>query len=80
MILEQVKKSLYWGQIITADGKSEVEIRNRLEIARSNFMKMKKLTLELTEASAIFHLVAMRGNISRRRKKGSRLCSGLNYI
>ena len=42
-ILEQVDKYIYLGHIITEEGKCEVEIRRRLEIARSNFMNMKNL-------------------------------------
>ena len=42
-ILEQVKQYIYLGHIITEDGKCDVEIRRRLEIARSNFMNMKSL-------------------------------------
>ena len=41
--LEQVKQYLYLGHIITEDGKCEVEIRRRIEIARSNFLGMKNL-------------------------------------
>ena len=36
--LEQVQQYLYLGHIITEDGKCEVEIRRRIEIARSNFL------------------------------------------
>ena len=42
-ILEQVKKYLYLGHMITEDGRCETEIRRRLEIARTNFMNMKNL-------------------------------------
>ena len=42
-ILEQVDKYIYLGHIITEEGRCEVEIRRRLEIARSNFMNMKNL-------------------------------------
>ena len=42
-ILEQVESYVYLGQIITEDGKCEVEIRRRIAIARSNFMNMKNL-------------------------------------
>ena len=39
--LEQVKQFKYLGQIITDDGKTDTEIRRRIEIARKNFMNMK---------------------------------------
>ena len=50
--LEQVKQFKYLGQLITEDGKTDIEIRRRIEIARKNFMNMKdtlisrKLSLE----------------------------------
>ncbi len=49
--LEQVKQFKYLGQLINEDGKTDIEIRRRIEIARKNFMNMKdtlisrKLTL-----------------------------------
>ena len=52
-VLEQVKKFKYLGQWITDDGRCECEIRNRIEIARSIFIKMRgvltswKLHLEI---------------------------------
>ena len=52
-VLEQVKKFKYLGQWITANGRCESEIKNRIEIARSTFIKMRdvltspKLHLEI---------------------------------
>ena len=52
-VLEQVKKFKYLRQWITDDGRCECEIKNRIEIARSTFKKMrddltsKKLHLEI---------------------------------
>ena len=52
-VLEQVKKFKYLGQWVTADGSWECEIKNRIEIARSTFIKMRdvltsrKLQLEI---------------------------------
>ena len=43
VILEQVEKYQYLGQLITEDGRCEVEIKRRIEIARTNFMKMKEV-------------------------------------
>ena len=39
--LEQVKQFKYLGQLITDDGRTDTEIRRRIEIARKNFMNMK---------------------------------------
>ncbi len=39
--LEQVEKFKYLGHIITDDGRSDNEIRRRIEIARKNFINMK---------------------------------------
>ena len=47
-VLEQVKQYLYLGHIITEDGKCEVEIKRRIEIARSNFISMKNLLTSRT--------------------------------
>ena len=50
--LEQVESYVYLGQLITEDGRSDKEIRRRIEIARREFLNMKsiltsrKLTLE----------------------------------
>ena len=41
--LEQVDKYTYLGQVITEDGRCEVEIRRRIQIARTNFLKMKNI-------------------------------------
>ena len=41
VILEQVEKYQYLGQIITEDGRCENEIKRRIQIARTNFLKMK---------------------------------------
>lgn len=41
--LEQVKKYLYLGHIITEDGRCDTEIRKRIEMSRNNFIKMKNL-------------------------------------
>ena len=43
VILEQVKKYQYLGQLITEDGRCEAEIKRRIEIARTNFLKMKNV-------------------------------------
>ena len=40
-VLEQVNKFKYLGQWITADGRSELEVKTRIEIARRVFIKMK---------------------------------------
>ena len=40
-VLEQVKKFKYLGQWITNDGTCECEIKKRIEIARSTFIKMR---------------------------------------
>ena len=39
--IEQVQKMVYLGSITTEDGKSEVEIKRRVEIARNTFNNMK---------------------------------------
>ena len=39
--IEQVQKMVYRGSITTEDGKSEVEIKRRIEIARNAFNRMK---------------------------------------
>ena len=52
-VLEQVKKFKYLGQWITDDGRCVCEIKNRIEIARSIFIKIRdvltsrKLHLEI---------------------------------
>ena len=52
-VLEQVKKFKYLGQWITDDGRCKCEIKNRIEIAKSTFIKMRdvltswKLHLEI---------------------------------
>ena len=43
VILEQVDKYQYLGQLITDDGRCEVEIKRRIEIARTNFLKMNEV-------------------------------------
>ena len=49
--LEQVKQFKYLGQLITENGKCDVEVKRRIEIAKTNFIKMRdvlasrKLTL-----------------------------------
>ena len=40
---EQVEKMVYLGSITTEDGKSEVEIKRRIEIARNAFNDMKSV-------------------------------------
>ena len=51
--LEQVESYQYLGQIITEDGRCEKEIRRRIGIAKTNFLKMKdvlitkKLSMEI---------------------------------
>ena len=47
-VLEQVKIFKYLGQQITDDGKCEVDIRSRIEIARGNFLKMKDVVTSKT--------------------------------
>ena len=44
-VLEQVKKFKYLGQCITGDGGCECEIKNRIEIARSTFIKMRDVLI-----------------------------------
>ena len=39
--LEQVDKFNYIGQLITADGRCDVEVKSRIEIARKTFIKLK---------------------------------------
>ena len=41
--LEQVKSYTYLGQQITEDGRSDTEIRKRIEIARQSFINMKSV-------------------------------------
>lgn len=41
--LEQVESYIYLGQQITEDGRSDKEIRRRIEIARTNFINMKSI-------------------------------------
>ena len=41
--IEQVSKMVYLGHLATDDGKSEQEIKRRIEIARSTFTNMSKL-------------------------------------
>ena len=41
--IEQVKKMVYLGSITTEDGKSEMEIKRRIEIARNAFNNMKSV-------------------------------------
>ena len=51
--MEQVESYQYLGQIITEDGRCENEIRRRIGIAKTNFLKMedvlitKKLDMEI---------------------------------
>ena len=42
-VLEQVKKFKYLSQWITDDGGCECEIKNRIEIARSTFIRMRNV-------------------------------------
>ena len=41
--IEQAQKMVYLGSITTEDGKSEVEIKRRIEIARNAFSNMKSM-------------------------------------
>ena len=41
--IEQLEKMVYLGSITTGDGKSEVEIKRRIEIARNTFNNMKSV-------------------------------------
>ena len=41
--LEQVESYQYLGQLITEDGRCETEIRRRIGIAKTNFLKMKNV-------------------------------------
>ena len=41
--MEQVSKFVYLGQTVTEDGKCDTAIKQRIEIARSVFMKMEKI-------------------------------------
>ena len=45
VILEQVESYQYLGQIITEDGRCENEIRRRIGIAKTNFLKMKDVLI-----------------------------------
>ena len=42
-LIEQVSKFVYLGQTVTEDGKCDNAIKQRIEIARSVFMKMEKI-------------------------------------
>ena len=59
-VLEQVKKFKYLGQWITDDGRCECEIKNRIEIARSTFIKITETTFRDQKMSGkvlcTFHL------------------------
>jgi len=46
-VLEKVKKFKYLGKWITDNGRCQCEIKNRIEIARSTFIKMR--CVDLTE-------------------------------
>ena len=41
--IEQVQKMVYLGSLTTEDGKSDVEIKRRIEIARNAFNNMKSV-------------------------------------
>ena len=41
--LEQVESYQYLGQLMTEDGRCEVEIKRRIGIAKTNFLKMKNV-------------------------------------
>ena len=43
VILEQVESYQYLGQLITEDGRCEKDIRRRISIAKTNFLKMKNV-------------------------------------
>ena len=43
--MEQVESYQYLGQIITEDGRCENEIRRRIGIAKTNFLKMKDVLI-----------------------------------
>ena len=51
--IAQVKKFKYLGQWVTDDGRCECEIKNRIEIARSTFIKMRDV---LRKGLCTFHL------------------------
>ena len=63
-VLEQVKKFKYLGQWITDDGRCEGEIKNRIEIARSTFIKMRdvltsrKLHLEIGKRLVRYYVLS----------------------
>ena len=42
--LEQVTSYRYLGRIVTEDGRSEVEIKTRIAMAKKAFWKMKEVT------------------------------------
>ena len=46
--LEQVDKYSYLGRVITVDGRCEVEIRRRIQIANTNFLKRKNILTSKT--------------------------------
>ena len=43
--VEQVSKLVYLGELITENGKSEEEIRRRIEITRRSFSKMRTIIM-----------------------------------
>ena len=63
-VLEQVKTFKYLGQWITDDGRCECEIKNRIEIARSTFIKMRdvlisrKLHLEIRKRLVMCYVLS----------------------
>ena len=61
--LEQVESYQYLGQLITEDGRCETEIRRRIGIARTNFLKMKDVlvtkSLSLLTRKKILHCYIM---------------------
>ena len=63
VILEQVESYQYLGQLITDDGRCEKEIRRRIGIARTNFLKMKDVlvtkSLSLLTRKKILHCYIM---------------------
>ena len=63
VILEQVESYQYLGQLITEDGRCEKEIRRRIGIAKTNFLKMKDVlvskSLSLMTRKKILHCYIM---------------------
>ena len=64
-VLEQIKKFKYLGQWITDDGRCECEIKNRIELAKSTFIKLRdvltsrKLHLEIRKRLVRYYVLSL---------------------